>query len=1098
MNQSENKNWSGRMLGSIPLTWRTKLGAAVLTACLMQANAMAFGQRVTVKMKDVTVVSLLKEIRKQSNADVFYDAKTLNDNYKVSVDLKNADIKEVLELALKGLPLTYQVTTEGITIRKGQHDVLVTKGTEVQATIDMEGRIVGQNGQALGGATVSVKGTNKSIQTNSNGNFVLKNVQDGEILVISYVGYLTKELIGRPQLGNIVLTMLDNPLDAVQVIGYGKTSKRLTTGAVATVRAEDLEKQPVSNPLQALSGRVAGVYISEGSGIAGSQVKVEIRGKNTIKAGQNPLYIVDGVPFSATPTEQTSGNPVVNGIVGGGFSPLDNIPSSDIESIDILKDADATAIYGSRAANGVVIITTKKGKAGEMKIGANIYSGVSQMANRLKMLSKDEYIAVRKKAFENDNLKPTAANAPDLLTFGDGETDFIDYVYGNLAGMIDATATVSGGSNQYQYFVSANHRTQNSIFPYSFQDKKSSVRFNMQTQSANSKFFMNFSGGYTKNINNLPSASLSAIYALPPNLPLYKDDGSFYWHNSYVNPAAALLGPMESVTDNMLLNSSLKYVIIPGLELKTELGFNRINNENYRAMTRNSRNPNTMSTGQLSYNNNYNQNFSIEPQLTYQRILGPGRMEALIGGTYLNSVAGQPLFLIGSFTNDALYRNLASVNSQVSLSGYTSTRYVSAFTRLNYVMSNKYILNVNARRDGSSRFGPGNRFGNFGSIGAAWIFGEEHFMKENLAWLSFGKVRGSYGTIGNDPNQDYAYLATYAASSFATHYNGVASLVPETLPNEDFKWEVTRKLDFALDLNFLQDKISFSAGWYRNRSNNLLIDIPVAAQTGFATYLENLPALVQNKGWEFNLMTKNIDRGHFSWSTSINFTAAKNTLLNYPGLAKSSLNSEYVVGQPLSVALGYHLLGFENGIAKFQDMDGNGSITTGVYETTGKGDEVVLGHSDPKFFGGVNNSFNYKGFALDFLFSFVKKDGFNIYHDGMPYIPGNAYNAVADVLNQPFRLTTLRGGEAATSYNRWRASDGTFKDASYIRLKNVSLTYQFEPKQVKSLGLKNLSVYLRGQNLWTASKYIGFDPETQGMAGIPPLKVYTIGLHTTL
>jgi len=731
-----------------------------------------------------------------------------------------------------------------------------------------------------------------------------------------------------------------------------------------------------------------------------------------------------------------------------------------------------------------------------MKVRANVYSGVSQVPKMLKLLNKDEYIAVRKKAFENDKLNPTLANAPDLLSFGDGETDFIDYVYGKSAGMVDASVSISGGTNQAQYLVSANHRTQNSIFPNSFRDNKTTLRFNLQTQSTNAKFFMNLSGGYTKNKNNLPSTNLSSIYTLPPNLPLYNADGSFYWHNSYTNPAAALLGPMEATTDNVLLSSSLKYVILPGLEFKTDLGFNRINNENYRAMTRNSRNPNTTVNGQLSYNTNYNQNFSIEPQLTYQRTLGPGRLEALLGGTYLNTIAAQPLFIIGTFTNDALYRNLGSVISQFSASGFSETRYLSGFARLNYVLDNKYILNLNGRRDGSSRFGPGNKFGNFGSIGAAWIFGEERFIKDNVDWLSFAKLRGSYGTVGNDPNKDYAYLATYTSSIFSSNYNGVASLIPLTLPNEHYKWEVTKKLELALDLNFLKDRISFSTAWYRNQSDNLLIDIPVASQTGFSTYLENLPALVQNQGWEFNVFTKNIATSNFSWTTSFNFTAATNKLAKYPGLSKSVLANQYVVGQPLSVELGYHLLGFDNGIAKFQDMDNNGIISAGSFETTGKGDQVVVGHSDPKFFGGLNNSIQFKSFTLDFLFSFVKKDGYNIYNYGMPFIPGNANNTFADVLKQPFRYTTMRSGEAATSYNRFRNSDGAFGDASFIRLKNVSINYQFEPQQLKAIGLKNLNIYLRGQNLWTYTKYLGFDPEMQGLA-VPPLRMYTLGLQTT-
>ncbi|SMG12352.1 TonB-linked outer membrane protein, SusC/RagA family [Sphingobacterium psychroaquaticum] len=1079
------------------LTLRARLVCTFLIFCFLQTQAKTFGQRITLKMQNAPLVTVLKEMRKQSGVDVFYDNKILQDHYKVSVNLKNAELKDALNEVFQHLPLTYHITKEGISITKSAAKPAQSIEAPVQDVINVEGRVVDQDGEPLVGASIVMKKEGRSTLSDVKGNFALKNVTKGCFLVISFVGYQTKEVGCREALGNVVLEILDNPLDAVQIIGYGKTSKRLTTGAVSTVRTEELEKQPVSNPLLALSGRVPGVYISEGSGIAGSQVNIEIRGVNTINGATRPLYIVDGVPFTSTPIEQTSGNQIVNGVVGGGFSPLDNIPTSDIESIDILKDADATAIYGSRAANGVVIITTKKGKAGAMKVNANIYSGVSQLVNRLKMLGTEDYLAIRRQAFANDKITPTLANAPDLLSFGEGYTNFIDYLYGNTASMVDGTVSVSGGSSQAQYLISANHRTQNSIFPYNFNDKKSTIRFNMQTHSQNARFFVNLSGAYTRNLNNLPSASISYYYALPPNLPLHKDDGTFFWHNSYQNPAAALKAPMEATTHNMLLNGSVKYVIMPGLEFKTELGFNRISNENYRAITRESRNPNTTVNGQLSYNLNNNQNLSVEPQFTYQRTLGPGRLEALLGGTYLNTQSTQPLFFIGSFTNDALYKSLTSVLMQFTASGNVESRYLSGFTRLNYVMANKYIVNVNARRDGSSRFGPGNKFGNFGSIGAAWIFGEERFIKDNLEWLNFGKIRGSYGTIGNDPYQDYAYLATYASSAFASNYSGVSSLMPLTLANKDFRWEVTKKMEFALDLNFLKDRLAFTAAWYRNRSDNLLIQVPIATQTGFETYLANLPALVQNKGWEFSLTTKNIARRDFSWSTSINFTASQNKLLSYPGLNKSSLANSYVVGQSLSVAQNYHFLGFEDGIAQFEDFDGDGTITSGSFVTTGKGDQIVSGNQDPKFFGGINNSFQYKNFSLDFLFSFVKKDGYNIYYEGSSVIPGIGNNLVADVLNKPFRYTTMRSGPAAIAYNRYKYSDAVFEDASFIRLKNVSLTYQFEEKAVKPLGLKNLSVYLRGQNLLTFSKYLGFDPETQGLA-VPPLRMFTVGLQTTL
>lgn len=1085
-----------------------KMTIAIIMCTLLNANAAGFAQQITIKKNGISLRSFFREIKKQAGYDVIYADKVLDDKKTFNASFQNISLQAALEKALTGFTVSFVVEEKSIIVSRKLN---ASSGRDLPPPpgIEIQGKVVDERNMPLSGVTIKAAVTANpahaewaplvitgTAATRVDGTFSLTVNESAKYLIFSYVGYDTKVLeVGNRHFITVAMVAGQNALDDIQIVAYGSTTRRVSTGSVTTVKSEQLQKQPVSNPLQALAGRAAGVYINEATGVAGSSVSLQIRGQNSISAGANPLYIVDGVPFNATPTELSSGSYSPTAIVGGAFSPFDNIPTSDIESIDILKDADATAIYGSRAANGVVVITTKKGKSGSMKVDANVYSGISKITRGIDMLTKDQYLAMRTKAFANDNITPTAATAPDLLSFGNGETNFLNYLMGNTSHFTDATIGVSGGTKNTQYLISSNFRNQSAIVPGNYADKKGTVRFNIQSQSENNRFSINLSGAYTKNVNNLPTASVSSIYALPPNLPLYNADGSFYWNNSYTNPAAALKAPMSLTTDNVIANSTLKFNILPGLSFKTDLGFNRINLSSVKATTRISRNPNTTTTGTVIFQNNYTQVYNIEPQLNYSRKIGPGKLDALAGGTYQNTKFIEPYFIYGTFTNDLLYNDLTSVTQVLYASSFADNKYLSMFGRLTYNLSGKYIINFNGRRDGSSRFGPGKRFGNFGSIGGAWIFTEEKWAGNHLPWISFGKIRGSYGTLGNDQIGDYAYLSTYTSFSLYPSYNGVNALNPVSLANDKFSWEVTKKLEFATDVNFINDRISLTAAWYRNRSTSLLLYVPVPTQTGFSGYTGNLPALVQNTGWEFTVNTKNIKKGKFSWSTSANISIPKNKLVSYQGLSSSSYANTFVIGQPLSVMQAYHFTGFKDGLAQFQDMDKNGSVTSGSFTTTGKGDYGVAGNSAPEYFGGINNTFTYKGFQLDFLFQFVKKQGYNIYSSTS--IPGRSTNVPEDVLSKPFAYTTLTASAAATAFNLYKLSDAAISDASFIRLKTVSLSYYIDNAFIRGIGMKNFNVYLRGQNLLTITKYLGIDPETMGTA-IPPMKLISVGLQTSL
>lgn len=1084
-----------------------KLTTLLIIVALVQASARGYGQKITLKETNVPLEKILSSIEKQSGYVFFYDSKDVSRT--VNVDVKNAGIEEVLSECFRNTPLTYKIAGKTVFLQQKTAQASRVTVSPASILIDVRGRVVDEKGEPLPGVSVKAGGTGKSVITNSNGVFTLAGVDRGSKLTISFIGYKTLSVEAEPDLGTLHLEVTISALDAVQVIGYGTTTRRLTTGAVAAVESVDIEKQPVSNPIMTLTGRMAGVQVTEGGGISGSNYKIVIQGQNSITAGVLPLYVIDGIPFGGKPIEATAGAstsapPIVGGL---GLSPLNTISPNDIESITVLKDADATAIYGSRAANGVVLITTKKGKAGKTTLDAEVYSGMSEISRTLPMLNAAQYLSVRQQAFKNDGITPTAANAADLTSFNTGSNNnFQDIFFGNTGHFTNAVATLSGGNELTRFLISANTRHEGTILPGNSGDDRTEVRYNLQHHIPGNKFYINTSASFTKDNNNIAPLYMSQIYALPPNLPLYTSEGRLAWYTGYTNPAAALKNVYSVKTNNLLANATLGYNILPGLGFKTDLGYNRISVNSVTASLIAAQNPANAATatGQVTKISTTNDLVVIEPQFNYGMSLAGGKLDALLGGTYQKGNYDQDLFLLGSFKNDALYNDLGSITPLISANGFIDTRFVSVFGRLNYNWGGKYIVSGNYRRDGSSRFSPGHRFGNFGSVGAAWIFSEENFIKDHLSWLSFGKLRSSYGSVGNDQINDYGYAPVYQ-SGFTT-YNGQTGLAPSGIVNNSsYSWEVTKKFNLSLDLGFLKDRISVSGTFFRNRTSDLLVySVPLASQAGFTGYTGNLPGtLVQNKGFELELNTTNVRTKRFTWSSSANLTIARNKLLAYPGLETASYSSGYfsqgyAVGYSLNLLSGYRYTGMVNGLPTVADLNGNGTISTGL-AVNHKGDFDILGTKDPKFYGGLSNSVSYNHFQLDFLFQFVKQKAYNIYSYlntiGFP-APGGNYNLPEDILKYNFTYSTLAGSAASQAYNNYfKLSDETVSDASFIRLKNVSLAYKF-PRGLKSIGVKNLSVYLRGQNVWTITNYIGFDPETQGTV-IPPLKLYTLGLQAS-
>jgi len=1061
-----------------------KLTTLFLIIAIMQVSAAGFAQKLTLKKRQSTITNIFKEIRKQTGYNVIWEPDKLNGDAKVDANFNDSDLSDVLDKCLNGTDLGYEIEDKTIVIKQK----IITEATASAAIPQITGTVTSEKGEPLIGATVFIRKLNKSVVTDTHGSFILTDIPNGKYqLEVSFIGYEPYIKETKIQNQNIQLTiamkLISKVLDETVVKGYYNTTKRLNTGDVTTVKADAIERQPIDNPMLALEGLVPGLFVQQSSGLPGAPVSVQIRGATSIQAGSLPLYIIDGVPFNGEPVN----NQIPNGSgtgqqPNGGSDPMNLINPQDIESIDVLKDADATSIYGSRGANGVILITTKKGKAGKARLNINGYTGIGNVSRMLPLLNTSQYLTIRRQAFAADGITPTEENAPDLTLWSQTDnTNYEKMLIGGTAHQTDINTSISGGDKLTTFLLSGTFHHETTVQPGDSHDEHGALNMKVDHTSADGKLKVDMSTIYSKENNTIYGTDYTNLSTmLPPNYPLYLN-GGLYYGGGFSNPYATLNQSFLAVTDNLIINAAISYSILPNLQVKVNGGGNRIELNQKLLFPDDSFNPayNAQSIGE--YFDDITTTYNLEPQIDYNMMIGKGKLTALVGGTWQETQYNEPYSVAATnFPSDALLSNYGSAGTFYRQTSTSSTyKYVSLFSRLNYAWDNKYILNATLTRDGSSNFGPDRRFGNFGAVGAAWIFSDETFLKDQK-WLSFGKLRGSYGTEGNDQigGANYNYLSTYGQA--LEPYGTSPTLIANGIANPDYSWERSTKIEAALELGFFSNKLLVNGTWYRNRTNDLLANYPLSPQSGFTYETANLNALVQNQGVELEIKATPIEKKDFRWTTSFNISANKNKLLSFPGLQQSDYADEYVIGQPLDLIPLYHFTGFKNGVATVEDANHDGQISPGI-TTNGQGDYSALETRDPKFFGGFSNSIRYQQFQLDFLFNFEKRKNFDI-----TSFPGLLQNQYKDVLSSQFTPSTQASSASYNSYvNYYLSSDATFTDASFIRLKNVSLSYTFPDGWRKALGMANCNVYIRSQNLLTITKYKGFDPETNIAQGVP-------------
>ena len=1011
--------------------------------------------------------------------------------------MKNTFLNKVKGLLIYTLIVSFAFLTTQVFSRSTSKEMkFITQQQQIK------GKVADENNTPIAGASIQIKNTNIGSITDFDGSYSIE-ASTNDTLVFSALGYKTKEILVNNQTSlNITLNKDVMALGEVVVnAGYYNTTERERTGSISSVSAAQIEKQPVNNPLGAMQGYMPGVNIVQNTGVPGGGYDIEIRGRNFINGNTEPLYIVDGVPWGS----QSLGVAELSaGINNANISPLNAISPTDIESIEVLKDADATAIYGSRGANGVVLITTKKGVEGKTQFKVNLSSSMGKVSHFLDLMKTPEYLELRREAVINDGYGTQLENSaydfvwPDLKTWDQNRyTNWQKELIGGTAVRNLAQLSISGGSAQTQFLISGAYQKETTVFPGDANYKKYSLHSNINHVSKNERFTFNMTANYTKEYNQMPRTDLTrSAYTLLPNAPeLYTEDGNINWeNNTWDNPLAVLDDDYVAEINNLAANINLSYQLLPSLKLIGNLGYNNYQIASYRLLLSSSRNPSFGFTPEgyssISTNDSSRDSWIIEPQVQWYKEWGDLKVNVLIGTTFQSQTTDQLVLNGTGFPNNSLINNIAAASDlEIRSSTNSVYNYQAFFGRVNFKVLDKYILNFTGRRDGSSRFGPGRQFGNFGAIGAAWLFTEEDFMSSD-SMLSFGKLRGSYGTTGSDNIGDYQFLSTYNVTGY--EYNGTLVLEPSGISNPLFGWEVNKKLEVALELGFIKDRILINTAWYQNRSSNQLVGIPLAATTGFTSLTGNLDATVQNTGWEIDLNTRNILNENFKWTTTFNISIPKSKLLAFPDIENSTFASTYVVGQPISIRKLYKATGVnpETGIYEFEDYNDDGVITS-------LEDRQWIEDLAPEFYGGLGNTFTYKNLSLNLLFQFKKQKAFNNYRQQAA--PGLMQNASVSYLNrwqQPGDDTPLMIATSGLNYSlnpsrdQFRQSNMAVSDASFIRLRNATLNYTIPNQASEKFAV---DVYLQGQNLWTLTNFDGPDPEHSSHIILPPLRQISLG-----
>lgn len=1119
-------------------TWLVmRLTTILLIVACLQVQANGYGQNISLSVQNVSLENVLKKIKKQAGYHLVYREEWMSRAEKVSVTLNNASITEALNACFKNQVLTYELVDKTIVIKKSLVPV-VTPAIEEPAAgqrqdIVITGRVKDEGGNLLGGVSIIVKETGKGVYTAANGTFSISVTDERSVLVVSHVGMETQEItVGRNKTIDIILVELKGSMEDVVVVGYGVQSRRDVTGSITSVSGADIRKAAPIDIVSALQSRAAGVQVRTSDGAPGAGMSVQIRGANSFSSS-NPLYVIDGIPYGGSNGSQT---PSSSGGSVQRVNALASINPNDVESIEILKDASATAIYGSRGSNGVVIITTKRGKPGPDKVEYTGNASVSKPVRKLEVLDAYHFALMRNEGQQTANeltgtntqlpydgemqFYPIAnkfVRAPLPEEFIGRGTDWQDVIFQNAVTQ-NHTISVSGGSNAGNHLLSFNYVNQEGVIIGS-KYSRFNIRTNMNRNirdwlviGTNVNIARETNNMVRTNVNdNVFAAGVtrSALVFMPTVEIIDTLTHTETVIPNLVNPYLYTTQMYNRIMSTSVFTSSyLEATLLKGLKFRQNVGYSLFNTKRDEYI------PKTVSiadNGIAFVGEGAWQAIASESVLNYVVRMDKHSIGATVGGTFEKWISESRDNRVTNFPTDFFLTNNfgAATGIPIVSNGKSGNTLASGLARVNYNYDNRYYLTVSFRADGSSKFSKNNKWAYFPSAAFSWNIKEEKFLKES-DMVSELKLRLSYGKTGNQAIGAYETQNKLTPSLYPIDGALISGFADNQPGNNNLKWETTGQYNIGIDLSFFKNRVGLVADYYHKETYDLLQSIVIPGSTGFTAKRINTGA-IQNRGLELTLYGSPVRKKDFSWDVSLNYTSNRNKILSLKeGVTEqfaspldhrsSSVPFIQKVGYPIGALYGRVEEGLyrneaevravpENagltdaairslvGEIRYADLDGDGVVNDN--------DRRIIGDVNPDFFFGINSTLNYKNFDLNIFISGVK--GGDIINMNNTFLNdlGGMYNTLKDAYDTRW---TPENWEHATTPKAWLTYTRNFyitrrfmEDGSYIRLRNLALGYTFNHIRY----FDKLRVYINTTNLFTITSYKGYDPDVNAFGDSP-------------
>jgi len=1015
----------------------------LMIVLFLVANGKVNAQKLYVSGGKMSVQKLIDAIELQTGFRVSFQRETLDLRQIIKMSKGKFSVRQILD-QLTGMKLEYAVTPSAILIRRKPDHPVCNNAHSIKITVTDEYNM------PLHHVIIWQQSAHKSFNTAHDGTLVVHTSRFPDTLLCNAVGSLPERIIFSRDGPIRILLHTDNLLDeAIVAVGTTGARSRYIGGDTARIGRRQLTGQSISDVMGALSGRVAGMLVTPTSGVHGARYNISLRGRSSIFNGNDPLIVIDGVPFAA-------GNQSISNITGGNaagsLSPLSFLQKDNIERVEILKDAAATAMYGSKGGNGVILITTRRAMPGKPSLDLSVSSGISQVTRRLHLMNTRQYVDMRKEALRNDGLTPDAINAPDLTMWDTTHsTDWGRYLVGGLGRSTNAQLSFVAGGERTNFFLGLHHLHETDVFPAHAPYDLQTITANLHHSTTDGRLEIKVNSLYGWDVNRQYTMDITSMQFLAPNAPsLGSEQGNllFPLNDGYKARSSNLMAGIDAI-----------YHITGHVSFRSNIGYSGV------TVWENSQIP-----GVSVYN----------ASSKYSRCIIDPRLEYRLNDRHWD------IRLSGGASWQRAHNSIDNSPVIGSQSQTTYDPYMALSTSLHLTWKARISLDLAKRSDISKRF---KKYGNFGSVALAWVFSEEEAIKRLFPLISLGRLRAGYGVTGND-QLDSGY-GNNALLPWGVWVAGGAA------------WETIVKRDISLDLGLVQNRLLVTATWYHNNSQNQLLPDMLFPGTGPMT-LYNWPVIVRNSGWELQLTSRNIYNKNFKWTTSINTSLPANKLAAFPGVDSTPFGYNLTVGQSLTSLWGYKYTGLnpQTGVFQFQDMNKDGRLTWA--------DQEIVGNLDPRWYGGMDNTISWRNWQLSALLEWRVQQGMSYqatwFRDNPPgsMLAGVYSNQTTDLLDRWRRpgdkadnqqLTARTNTSAGRAFNKYLSSSAQLVDASFVRLRSISLFYQLPVSVTRKMHLRDLKLSLQGENLLTLTPYKGGDPEIQNVMILPAMKMVSAGIE---